>query len=119
VGCGRTTGSEGADTFLSTSTSERDKVTIGRRGVPRRLTSPAVLARPAFTFPPADMPLPDDSMAPGSNLVPLPCPMCDNTAGVQALAVHDAMQSVQYWRCGACGFVWATRENSPLPIEAA
>jgi transposase-like protein len=45
------------------------------------------------------------------NAVP-PCPTCKRVDAVEPLPLTDLSPGVQYYRCGHCGFTWATREES-------
>ena len=42
------------------------------------------------------------------------CPNCHKPS--KGLSVHltETYPGVQYWRCEACGFVWATRDGEDL-----
>jgi hypothetical protein len=52
--------------------------------------------------------------------LPVPvCVLCDAATQVEPLSVTAISESIHYWRCTACGPVWATREGAPLPVKSA
>jgi transposase-like protein len=50
----------------------------------------------------------------GSGRVSPRCPTCRSGARVETLQVSDVSARAQYWKCGRCAFVWATREGEDL-----
>jgi hypothetical protein len=47
-----------------------------------------------------------------------PCFSCQSDR-VRPLHVSEVDPVVQYWSCGSCGFVWATRDGQELRSIAA
>jgi len=47
------------------------------------------------------------------------CRQCEGTGLVQRVEINDVHPGVHYWRCDACGFVWATRDDLELRSIAA
>jgi len=47
------------------------------------------------------------------------CVLCDAATQVEPLSVTAISESVHYWRCTACGLVWATRDGAPTSVESA
>jgi len=47
-------------------------------------------------------------------LVPPPCLKCQQPFTVRPLQVSGVDPCVQYWSCGSCGCVWATRDGEDL-----
>jgi rubredoxin len=42
------------------------------------------------------------------------CPNCHEPSNVLPVHLTETYPGVQYWRCEACGFVWATRDGEDL-----
>jgi hypothetical protein len=47
------------------------------------------------------------------------CPQCNQLETVRPVHVSEVDSVVQYWSCGACGRVWATRDDQELRSIAA
>jgi hypothetical protein len=54
------------------------------------------------------------------SVLPVPvCVLCNAATQVEPLSVTAISESVHYWRCTACGLVWATRDGAPTSVESA
>jgi hypothetical protein len=55
-----------------------------------------------------------DAPAFGRGLVVPPCQNCQQSDQVRPIALHDLSPGIQYYRCDACGYVWATQDGLEL-----
>jgi hypothetical protein len=47
----------------------------------------------------------------GTHDAPQHCPNCWRADVAEPFHINDLPESVQYYRCGRCGFIWANREG--------
>lgn len=47
------------------------------------------------------------------------CVNCHQSDRVREKKLEDLAPGIQYWRCDACGFVWATQDGDELKAGSA
>ena len=58
------------------------------------------------------------SASAGTSDIP-PCPKCLQSVPVRHLTLDHVTPGIEYWRCEACGFVWATEDGEDLRLRRA
>ena len=48
-----------------------------------------------------------------------PCTNCQRFSQVHRLTRDDVSSGIQYWRCDACVYVWATQDGQDLRLHCA